>query len=199
MPRHQPQSTNQQPRLCRRRDFRTLLMLPTPANPQHALFVSSACMQDSNTATTTRAGGDARREPVMDRTTTMRVSPCHPFFSFLPLLPFLLPLPCMVLCCENVCARKTLSKPSFFFQTPDYPLVCSHCGPSPSCDLPACTSNPCATCLGRRASTSIQFTPHACPHVPLQTYLDFNTILSFVRRVRVFESCVIRTSQFWIS
>jgi hypothetical protein len=31
-------------------------------------------MQDSNTATTTRAGGGARREPVMDRTAAMRVS-----------------------------------------------------------------------------------------------------------------------------
>jgi hypothetical protein len=78
-------------------------------------------------ATTTRADGNARREPVMDRTTTMRVSPCHPF-SFLSILPFLLPLPCMVLCCENLCARKTLANPSFFFQTPDYPLVCCHCG-----------------------------------------------------------------------
>ena len=103
-------------------------MLPTPANPQHAPFVLLACMQDSNTASATRASGDARREPVMDRTTTIRVSPCHPFFSFLPLLSLLNPLPCMVLCCENVCARKTLSKPSFFFQTPDYPLVCCHCG-----------------------------------------------------------------------
>jgi hypothetical protein len=103
-------------------------MLPTPANPQHAPFVLLACMQDSNTATTTRAGGDARREPVMDRTTTMQVSPCHPFFSFLPLLALLNPLPCMVLCCENVCARRTLANPSFSFQTPDYPLVCCHCG-----------------------------------------------------------------------
>jgi hypothetical protein len=110
------------------RDFRTLLMLPTPADPQHSPFVSLACMQDSNTATTTRAGGDARRKPVMDRTTTMRVSPCHPFFSFLPLLPFLIHLPCMVQCCENVCARKTLANPSFSFQTPDYLLVCCHCG-----------------------------------------------------------------------
>ena len=130
MPRHQPQSTNQQPRLCRRRDFHTLLMLPTPANPQRAPFVSSACMQDSNTATTTRAGGDARREPVMDRMTTMRVSPCHPFLSFLPLLPFLLPpsSPVYGPVLRKVCARKILSNPSFFFQTPDYPLVCSHCG-----------------------------------------------------------------------
>ena len=103
-------------------------MLPTPANPQHAPFVLLACMQDSNTATTTRASGDARREPVMDRTTKMRVSPCHPVFSFLPHLPFLIPFPCMVLCCEYVCARKTLANPSFFFQTPDYPLVCCHCG-----------------------------------------------------------------------
>ena len=92
------------------------MVLPTPANPQHAPFGSSACMQDSNSATTTRAGGSARREPVMDRTTTMRVSPCHPFFSFLLLLPFLIPLPCMVLCCEHVCARRTLANPSFFFQ-----------------------------------------------------------------------------------
>jgi hypothetical protein len=157
------------------------MVLPTPANPQHAPFVSSACMQDSNSATTTRAGGSARREP-----TTIRVSPCHPFFSFLPLFPFLIPFPCMVLCCENVCARRTLANPFFFSDTvlPAYVLPLR---PRPSCDLPACTSNPCATCLGRRASTSIQFT-HPCPHVPLQTYLDFNAILSFVPRVGVFES-----------
>ncbi|KAN0115668.1 hypothetical protein V8E52_004802 [Russula decolorans] len=37
--------------------------------------VTIVSMQGSNTTTTTRAGGGARREPVMDRTTTMRVKP----------------------------------------------------------------------------------------------------------------------------
>jgi hypothetical protein len=47
-------------------------------------------MQDSNTATITRAGGGASREPVMDRTAAMRVSRSarathshsFPFFPF---------------------------------------------------------------------------------------------------------------------
>jgi hypothetical protein len=47
-------------------------------------------MQDSNTATTTRVGSGARREPVMDRTAAMRVSRSvrathshsFPFFPF---------------------------------------------------------------------------------------------------------------------
>jgi hypothetical protein len=49
-------------------------------------------MQDSNTATTQRAGAGARWEPVMDRTTAMRVSrsavppilDLFPSSSFLP-------------------------------------------------------------------------------------------------------------------
>jgi hypothetical protein len=58
---------------------------PTPPSVR---IVSS--MQDPNTATTTRAGGGASREPVMDRTAAMRVSRSarathshsFPFFSF---------------------------------------------------------------------------------------------------------------------
>ncbi|KAI0263146.1 hypothetical protein BGY98DRAFT_1103975 [Russula aff. rugulosa BPL654] len=108
-------------------------------------------MQDSNTATTTHGGDDARREPVMDRTTTMRVSPCHPF-SFLPLLPFLLPLLYTGL-----------------------PFCVLPSRPRPSPDLPACGSNSCATSW-KRASTSTNSLLILAPHMPLQTYLDFNAI-----------------------
>ena len=125
-------------------------------------------------ATTTRAGGDARRERVMDRTTTMWVSPCHRF-SFLSVLPFLLPLPCVDLCCESVCTWRTHANTSFFSDT-GLPSCVLPSRPRPSPDLPACASNSYATRLGRRASTSTQFTRHPRPRVPLQTYLDLNPI-----------------------
>ncbi|KAI0263144.1 hypothetical protein BGY98DRAFT_697961 [Russula aff. rugulosa BPL654] len=52
--------------------FSTLLVLPTPANPQHfRSHRQHAAYRTRIPATTTRAGGSARREPVMDRTTTM--------------------------------------------------------------------------------------------------------------------------------
>lgn len=43
-------------------------------------------MQESNTATTTRAGGLSRQDPMMDRTTGMRVS-CVIHFLSLPFYP----------------------------------------------------------------------------------------------------------------
>ena len=148
-------------------------------------------------ATTTSASGSARREPVMDRTTTMWVSPCHPF-SFLSIPPSLLPLPCMVLCCESVYAQRALANTSSF-QTPDYPLVCCHHGRA---QVPISRLAPrtparhvledalsllpnsllilAPECLFRRISTSILY-------------------MLFVRRVGVFESCVTRSSRFWLS
>ncbi|KAI0272093.1 hypothetical protein BGY98DRAFT_1003098, partial [Russula aff. rugulosa BPL654] len=44
----------------------------------------------------------------------------------------------------------------------DYPLVCCHCGHA-QVRSPGLRLEPCATRLGRRASTSTQFTPHPRP------------------------------------
>jgi hypothetical protein len=50
--------------------FRTLLVLPSANTPS----VHIISMQDSNSATTTRAGGGVHREPMTNRATTMRAS-----------------------------------------------------------------------------------------------------------------------------
>jgi hypothetical protein len=183
VPRHQPQSTNQQPRLCRRRDFRTLLMLPTSANPQHAPFVSSACMQDSNTPTTTRAGGDVRREPVMDRTTTTRVSPCHPFFSFLSLL-----LSRVWSCAAKTSALGGLLLTLLSLFRHRIICLCTAITATPKLRSPGLHLEPLCDMSWK---TRFHFYPihspsSSSPPRPLQTYLDFNAILSFIRRVRAF-------------
>jgi hypothetical protein len=79
--------------------------------------------------------------------------------------PILLPLPCMVLCCESVCTRSSHANISFFFSDTRLPTCVLPSLPRPSPDLPACASNSRETRLGRRASTCTQFTPHPRPRL----------------------------------
>jgi hypothetical protein len=145
---------------------------PTPPS------VPIVSVHDSNT-TTTRAGGGALREPVMDQTTTKRVSrsayatqvPC----SFLTLLPFLLPLPCMVSCCESVSTSRTLANPSFFFSETGYPLVCRHRGRAQALISRFAPRTP-ALHVSEDALLLLSNSLLIVAHVPLQTYLDFNVI-----------------------
>ena len=102
-----------------------------------------------NTTTTSRAGGGARRELMIDRTATMRVSrSAHATYSssllfFFPSAPVYGPM-----------LRKRLhSKSSLFFQTPESHFPARLYAPivtAPSLNLPACTSNFCAKRPGTR-------------------------------------------------
>jgi hypothetical protein len=92
--------------------------LPTSRFPHTARVASShestsiVIMHDTNTATFLRASGCVRREPVIDLTMMMWVSRSA---RAIHSPSFLLPLPCMVPCCESVRTRTTLSIPSLFF------------------------------------------------------------------------------------
>ena len=117
-------------------------------------------------------GGGARRGPGVSRIAHGRVLP--------PLSPSA-PVYGLVL-------RKRLdsgdSRQPFFtlFLDTRYPLVSCHRGwPCPSRDLPACTSYSCATCLGRRASTSIQFTPRPHP----RAFFDISRFRCYIKRLSV--------------
>ena len=156
---------------------------------------SIVIMHDSNTATSIRASGCVCREPMVDLTAMMWVShsayATH-FPSFPPSAPVYGPM-------LRKCLHLEDSLYPFFIIFRHRISVCVL--PSrrrPISDLPACTSNTCATRLRRRASTSTQLTSHPRPHDP--SCLNFSAIyIAYPERVGVFESCVTWSSRFRFS
>ncbi|KAF8497816.1 hypothetical protein F5888DRAFT_255749 [Russula emetica] len=129
----------------------------------------------------------------MDRTMTMRVSrsarATHPF-SFLSLLPFLLPLPCMIPCCECVCVRRTLAHPFFLLFRHRIP-ACADIAGAPKFRSPSLYLETSARHVLKDTLLLLSNSLLILAHVSLQTYLDFNAIhISFIRRAGVFESCM---------
>ena len=128
-------------------------------------------MQDSKIALTTCAAGRARREPVMNRTTTIRVScsayACHPIF--LPSPPSLSPsAPVYGFVLRKLLHFGDPRQPLFLlFRNRILACVLPSQAGHPSCDLPAYNPHSCATCFGRRASTPI-LSLFILAHVPLQ-------------------------------
>jgi len=156
--------------------FRTLLVFvassrkPTPSS---ALIIS---MHDPNIATTSRAGGGARRESVMmDRTTTMRVKPyCSSRATHSP--SSLLPLPCVVPCCESSALGALSLSLLSSFQTPDIRLcaaIVAHPGSKPGLHLELLRDTPWQTDALPLLSN---FTPHPRPPHDASSYLDFSVI-----------------------
>jgi hypothetical protein len=169
--------------------------LPTSRFPHTARVASShestsiVIMHDTNTATFLRASGCVRREPVIDLTMMMWVSRSA---RAIHSPSFLLPLPCMVPCCESVRTRTTLSIPSYFFQTPGYPLDCCHRGRAQFPISRLAPRTPARHAL-EDALPLLSNSLLNLAHIPLHIFISV-LYMSFIRKAGVLESYVTRGS-----
>jgi len=154
-------------------------------------------MQDSKIATTTCAGGGARREPVMNRTTTIRVS-WHPLL--LPSPPSLSPsAPVYGFVLRKLLHLGTLANPSSFFSDTGYRLVSCHPGWAPKFRSPRLHLTLLRDMFWKTRFHSYPIHCSSSSTCLFRSYLDFNSIyISFIRRAGAFESCVTH-SRFWFS
>jgi hypothetical protein len=169
--------------------FRTLLELPALANPH-----PSSSMHDSNTATSIRASGCVRREPVMDLTAMMWVS--RSALPVPPVLPFSSVRSHVWSCATKVSALGglSLSPLYFFFRQQDTHLCAAIVAApnfrSPGLHLELLRDMPWKTRF-HISPALFSFSPH------VSSYLNFSAIyISFIRQVVVVESCVTRASRF---